>query len=595
MKRLLVFLVLFIVVLGMALPVTAAEVTLPNGATLDVFITDPVTCTELLVPDGQDTISVDVSGTASVGVGEPDATIVYVVDVSGSTDTGGGTGCSPVLECELDFFNGLNTAADSSGSITDTGLVVFASAAATADMQGAVGDQLLTTDFVTEVPTVINSIFSQASGDGGVTQYAPRNVGVVTNFAAGLQQALPVVQASTEGNIIVIFASDGESNSGGAGFDAALSNLAATGAIIHSVAIGTGSSCTGGTDGTLQEMADATGGSCTEILDPGNLPSIIPDLISTELTSLEIEVDGGGASAIPAGDIDTSLPAAGAVTVTYITPLTLGPGDHVISVTATGSGGGEDDVTDTQTIHLYQLTLEPATSDNELGTSGQTHTVTATLVGPLDGDAPVSDREITFNILTGPNAGTSGTCSPADCATDANGEVTFTFTAAQGLAGLGTDTIQASVTLNNPNGETGTVTVVKNWLDTTPPAPVCTETLNPAGKKIPPAGSTTLPGVKGGQNEDGFYLLTATDAVDPDPQIFVKDTGSGQVFGPFTSDTKIKYTEDITATPEQKSIGGPKSAVAWHIIGTGDAALYADDASGNTAESVFCLVPSPPK
>ena len=37
--------------------------------------------------------------------------------------------------------------------------------------------------------------------------------------------------------------------------------------------------------------------------------------------------------------------------------------------------------------------------------------------------------------------------------------------------------------------------------------PFCTETVNPHGQNVPPAGSTTLPGPNGGQNEDGFYKV----------------------------------------------------------------------------------------
>ena len=38
---------------------------------------------------------------------------------------------------------------------------------------------------------------------------------------------------------------------------------------------------------------------------------------------------------------------------------------------------------------------------------------------------------------------------------------------------------------------------------------ICTETTNPHGQNVPPAGSTTLPGPNGGQNEDGFYLISS--------------------------------------------------------------------------------------
>src|SRR5262245_26236776 len=74
---------------------------------------------------------------------------------------------------------------------------------------------------------------------------------------------------------------------------------------------------------------------------------------------------------------------------------------------------------------------------------------------------------------------------------------------------------------------------------------VCTETTNPHGKNVPPAGSTTLPGPKGGQNEDGFYRISSDTGVD----VFVKDLGSETIFGPFGSGTKIKYTQAPGGTP----------------------------------------------
>jgi hypothetical protein len=119
----------------------------------------------------------------------------------------------------------------------------------------------------------------------------------------------------------------------------------------------------------------------------------------------------------------------------------------------------------------------------------------------------------------------------------------------------------------------------------------CTETTNPHGKNVPPAGSTTLPGPRGGQNEDGFYLLTSDTGVD----VFVRDGGSGTVFGPFPSGTKIKYTQAPGASPSQKKIGstnGQAGAVKFHITGTGDAFVFP---TGEPNRAVPCRVPPPPK
>jgi hypothetical protein len=128
--------------------------------------------------------------------------------------------------------------------------------------------------------------------------------------------------------------------------------------------------------------------------------------------------------------------------------------------------------------------------------------------------------------------------------------------------------------------------------DVTPPVVTCVEGPNPDGKKIPPAGSTTLPGPKGGQNEDGFYRLTAVDNVDPNPQIFVADDGSSFVAGPFANGDVVKITQAPGAVPTWKPMAG---VVVAHLIFRGDALVYAVDASGNQSEPISCKVPPPPK
>jgi hypothetical protein len=119
----------------------------------------------------------------------------------------------------------------------------------------------------------------------------------------------------------------------------------------------------------------------------------------------------------------------------------------------------------------------------------------------------------------------------------------------------------------------------------------CTETTNPHGQNVPPAGSTTLPGPNGGQNEDGFYLISSDTGV----QVVVQDAGSGTLFGPFPSGTKIKYTQAPGATPSSKKIGstnGQAGAVQYHITGTGDAFVFPVNEPNH---GVSCKVPPPPK
>lgn len=218
------------------------------------------------------------------------------------------------------------------------------------------------------------------------------------------------------------------------------------------------------------------------------------------------------------------------------------------------------------------IDVEPEHAVNELGTPGQTHTVTATVTDDF-GD-PVANTPVDFTILSGPNAGGAGSGG-----TSAAGTVDFTYPATQGPAGLGQDSIRGCFT--HAAGHRVCDDVLKDWVDTTPPVVTCAPTNNPSGGNVPPAG-----------NEDGFFVLTATDAVDPNPQVFVSDSASPAVFGGFPSGTKIKLVQAPGATPNQKPGVGD---IDWRITLKGDALVYGVDASGNRSAPVSCLVPPPPK
>jgi hypothetical protein len=534
--------------------------TLSNGAEVTVTIDSPVTSTEFEVPPGVPTINIPVTGSASVGLGEADATFIYVIDTSDSTASGSGTGCSPILDCEKDFFNALNTAVAADGSTDEVGIVNYGQTATIHDMQLTGGFQNFTLPSDPNVNTVINGL--TASG--------------FTNCTAALNSALTLVNASSNSVNNVVFASDGLCNLGG-DLTAAANALAASGAIVNAIAIGENSSCTENSHpdatGTLDEIP-ANGGTCEHILDPGELGDLIENLTGSTLQALSIQVDGGAFS--PITNTSLPLPQPGAVSVNYTASAdNLGPGDHTICVRADASDvlGDATSVTQCETIHLLQLSATPATADNELGVDNS-HTVTAHIAGDA---SQVSGREVTF-VVGGQNGGTTGTCTVnVDCTTDAAGNVSFTYTVPIAPSSLGTDTITVTTPIG---GNISTVIVEKRWLDTTPPVTACTPGVNPAGHE--PKGS----------NEDGFWRLLATDAVDPNPQIFVIDSGTGTIFGPYTNGTNIKYTEANGATPSASP--GP-GAVAWQIKGQGDMQIVAVDGSGNASAPLFCLVPPPPK
>lgn len=607
----------------------ATDGNLPGGTSISVDITAPPNNALKAFPPGR----VDLQGTAAVGTGVPvpSTLIVYVLDVSFSTIRGdGGAGCGgdqngdgisdTILDCEIAAAKALNALAVSTGTVGRVGVAVFGgrnafdptdTGGAAADVGPAGGDQLFTgpaTDANSaggpDVEQVLSSAFStDMPVDGGVTVFSLKSVGAnATNFAAGLSAAASIVTASDASpaspaitSRVIVFMSDGLANTG----PTVASVAVPAGVIIKAFAVGSISNC--GSDpnglGSLDDVAakGAAGSDCTHVATVADLPGVVPGIVASKLTSLDLSVDGG-----PAIDIRSEatppIPAAGLtgpVSVTYEHTVGpgLAPGIHTLCVTADGSdGGGTGAVTECINVTVATIDLTPATADNELGTPGQTHTVTATVAAGAAGGVP--GVTVDFDILAGPNTGNT-----ASAPTDGSGQATFTYAATQGLGGLGTDTIEGCFT-DQQNDELCD-SAQKHWRDTTPPQVSCVETTNPHGLKVPPAGSTTLPGSKGGQNEDGFYLVRAVDAVDPDPQIFVQGTSGNPTppFGPYSSGTKLKITEAPGATPSSKPMGsstGQAGAIAAHITLDSDAVVTAVDFSGNAA-SVTCFVPPPPK
>ena len=116
------------------------------------------------------------------------------------------------------------------------------------------------------------------------------------------------------------------------------------------------------------------------------------------------------------------------------------------------------------------------------------------------------------------------------------------------------------------------------------PLALCAPGVNPSGKKVPTAGKNP----RSGENPDGFYQVGAADNCDSSPQIYIKDSASSFIAGPFHAGDNVKITQAPGAKPSQKPMAG---AVLAHIKLKGDALLYAVDASGNISTPLVCHVP----
>jgi hypothetical protein len=78
----------------------------------------------------------------------------------------------------------------------------------------------------------------------------------------------------------------------------------------------------------------------------------------------------------------------------------------------------------------------------------------------------------------------------------------------------------------------------------------------------------------------GTLDLLSTDNCDPNPQIFVRDSASTFVAGPFASGDVVKILVNPRWTPEQKNSRG-----CVRIILKGPALFVAIDANGNSSEA----------
>ena len=136
------------------------------------------------------------------------------------------------------------------------------------------------------------------------------------------------------------------------------------GVVFNTFAVGSLSSCAGDPSGlgSLQEIANLTGGTCTEVDDPTDLPDeIIPAIVQSQLTQVAVSLDqtlnGSSDSAFVAltnADIAPDLPQQGPASVNWNTVFgPLAPGDYEVCARATGSdGGGTGSVIECSTFHV---------------------------------------------------------------------------------------------------------------------------------------------------------------------------------------------------------------------------------------------------
>ncbi|MBI5504984.1 MAG: PQQ-binding-like beta-propeller repeat protein [Deltaproteobacteria bacterium] len=183
----------------------------------------------------------------------------------------------------------------------------------------------------------------------------------------------------------------------------------------------------------------------------------------TESQDVTLALDNGGNSSITEMIISEDPFFTGAsyepFAATKNWALSAGFGTKTVYVKLKDSTGLESNVFSDSIDYLdncQTIDLTPAQATNPINTP---HTVTATVEDSSQVAQP--GVEVTFEVVSGPNIGAAGVCSAnADCVTDANGEVSFTYT---GSGGIGTDLIRGCF-VNQSEGQTCSQPVSKEWI-----------------------------------------------------------------------------------------------------------------------------------
>jgi hypothetical protein len=184
------------------------------------------------------------------------------------------------------------------------------------------------------------------------------------------------------------------------------------------------------------------------------------------------------------------------------------------------------------------------------------------------------------------NCGAAVTAAEVDNgSSDPNGDPINLTLSPPGPYPLGTNTVTLMVTDSQGAFDTCSASVVV--VDGEPPLVTCRPAPNPSGKNVPVPRKTTTTGV----DPAGFYQLLATDNCDPAPAIFVADSASAFIAGPFASGDIVKITQSMDEQPFQNH--SPRNVVA-HIHLKGDALIYGVDSAGNAGMAVGCKTESSP-
>jgi len=349
---------------------------------------------EILTPTGGSTLppasTLEITGKVALNRPITNRTsVVYVVDVSSSTTFPiGAADCNgdgvfdsgddfasddndedpnyegSTLDCEVAGVMALNDSLGSSNKVK-VGMVAFASRAATAMAFRSSPDRDSDNDGISDIDEYLKDIHIGIEG-----------VGYGTNFDKALVEMVNLFQTrSSNETRIAYFLTDGAASNLNQNFVAA---AAAEGITVHTYAIGNSASdCV--PSAFIQQIADGTGGTCTEVDDPSALSTVLQADANNPppgIRNVKVRLNGGAnrnATVNSVGEFSYSYSAGALAAGANVIEALVKADDGTtvtadITVTATGSGALCNGYPVTVDISAGQMPTDG--DDVILGTSG---------------------------------------------------------------------------------------------------------------------------------------------------------------------------------------------------------------------------------
>jgi hypothetical protein len=141
-----------------------------------------------------------------------------------------------------------------------------------------------------------------------------------TNFDAALTAVLNAfANTPSDDQRVTFFLSDGDSTTFSTGPGSPVQNVATADIVVNTFSIGNGASGCGPTE-SLGIIANITGGTCTEVLDPSELSAVLTGVTPTGIDHVSVRLNGGT-------PVEAALGALGNWSVFFPEPV---PGENYL-------------------------------------------------------------------------------------------------------------------------------------------------------------------------------------------------------------------------------------------------------------------------